>query len=279
MDAVGAWDIETGSSRILVGLLDTGVDYNHEELQGRVLKGPDFVNNDSDPRDDQGHGTHIAGIIAARGNNGRGVAGVCWSCRILAIKVADASGAATNAWIAQGILYAANQGAQVINLSLGGSDPSKTLELAVRYANSRGALLVAAIGNEATSQPVYPAAYPGVIAVGATEVDGNRASFSNFGGYLSLMAPGISIYSTYPNNNYQALSGTSMSAALVSGTAALVLSKNPTLSGHQVRRLLIASADDLGTRGKDNLTGYGQVNARKALSGGVASPYPGISSF
>lgn len=271
IDAVEAWDIETGSSRIMVGLLDTGVDYNHEDLKGRIVKGPNFVNEGSDPMDDQGHGTHIAGIIAARGNNGKGVAGLCWSCQVMAIKVADVSGASTNAWIAQGLVYAVNHGTQIVNLSLGGFDPSKTLEQAVRYANSRNVVLVAAIGNESTSQAVYPAAYPGVIAVGATDVNGGRASFSNFGDYLFLMAPGVSILSTYRGNSYQGLSGTSMSAGFISGVAALILSKNPSLSSSQVRRILAASTDDLGTFGKDPETGYGKINAYKALGGGAVS--------
>lgn len=280
LDAVGAWDIEIGSSRIIIGVLDTGVDPNHEELQGRVLRGPDLVNEDSDPMDDQGHGTHISGIIAAKGNNGKGVAGMCWECRILAIKVADSSGGSTNAWIAQGIVYAANLGVQIINMSLGGFDKSKTLELAVKHANSRGVLLVAAIGNEATNRPVYPAAYPGVMAVGATDVDGSRASFSNYGNYLALMAPGVSIYSSSPRNSYQTLSGTSMSTAFVSGVATLILSKNSSLSASQVRQILIGSTDDIGISGKDDITGYGRVNARKALGGsGVVSRYSGPTNF
>jgi thermitase len=278
VDAVGAWDTETGDSRILIGLIDTGVDYNHEDLKGRIVKGPDYINDDSDPMDDNGHGTHLAGTIAAKGNNGKGVAGLCWSCRVLAIKVADSAGTATNAAIARGIVYAASHGAQVINLSLGGTDRSKTLELAVKYANSRGTILIAAIGNESTSQAIYPAAYPGVIAVGATDTNGNRAPFSNYGNYLSLMAPGVSIQSSYPNNRYQALSGTSMSAGFVSGIAALILSKNSSLSNTQVRNTLSSSADDISTLGKDSLTGYGRVNARKALGGGLVSGYVSIVS-
>ncbi|MBC7261830.1 MAG: S8 family serine peptidase, partial [Chloroflexi bacterium] len=154
-----AWDVTTGSPNVIVAVVDSGADFLHPDLQGKLIAGWDFINNDPDPTDDQGHGTHVAGIVGAVTNNGEGVAGIGYQTRLLIVKVLDASNAGTYSGIAQGIVYAADQGVSIINLSLGGTSFSQTLLDAVEYAWSRGVLLVAAAGNYASSSPFYPAAF------------------------------------------------------------------------------------------------------------------------
>ncbi|MBD3309261.1 S8 family serine peptidase [candidate division KSB3 bacterium] len=266
IDAIGAWDIEVGNESVIIAIIDTGIDYTHEDLAGKVIKGYDFVNEDFDPKDDNGHGTHVAGIAGAFSNNRSGIAGVCPGCSLLAIKVITADGAGTNTWIANGIANAVNLGAQVINLSLGGLDRSHTIELAVQQAYQNNVLVVAASGNDGSSVPLYPAAFPEVIAVGATDRSGDRASFSSYGSHLELAAPGQAIYGTLPGNTYDAWNGTSMASPHVAGLAGLVLSKSPGLSNDQVRRVLVESAQDLGQSGRDASFGYGRINAYTALS-------------
>ncbi|HWP48726.1 MAG TPA: S8 family peptidase [Candidatus Limnocylindrales bacterium] len=286
IDAVEAWDLERGSSNVIIGIVDSGVDYNHEDLAGKVLKGSDFVNNDEDPMDDNGHGTHVSGIAAAISNNHKGIAGVCWNCKILAVKSVDMDGSGANTWIANGITYAVDHGARVINLSLGGSNPSRTMELSIQDAYRRGAVIVAASGNDNSNTVEYPAAFPEVIAVGATNQQGIKAGFSNYGAYLSVVAPGQAIYSSLPNNRYQAWSGTSMATPHVAGLVGLILSKNPSLSNTQVRSILTSTADDLGDPGRDDFFGFGRINAFRALteatkpgSGGSPTPTPPSSSL
>jgi thermitase len=266
IDAVSGWDVEQGNSSIIVAIIDTGIDYTHEDLSGKVIRGYDFVNEDYDPRDDHGHGTHVAGITGAIANNGRGIAGVCPGCSLLAIKVVNANGSGTNSAIANGIANAVSHGAQVINLSLGGLDNSSTIKLAVEQAYQSGVIILAASGNDGSGVPLYPAAFPEVIAVGATDRYGDRASFSNYGSHLELAAPGQSIYSTLPGNSYESWNGTSMASPHVAGLAGLLLSQNPSLSNQQVRQLMVATSQDLGTTGRDSYFGYGRINARYALT-------------
>lgn len=278
INAIGGWDIEQGSDSIIVAVIDTGIDYTHEDLAGKVIKGYDFVNEDFDPMDDNGHGTHVAGIAGATANNGVGIAGVCPGCSLLAIKVITASGSGANSWIANGIANAVNLGARVINMSLGGIERSNTIELAVEQAYQKGVMVVAASGNDGSSTPLYPAAFSEVIAVGATDRYGQRAVFSNTGSHLELAAPGQTIYSTLPGNSYEAWNGTSMACPHVAGLAGLVMSRNPALSNQQVRQVLITSAQDLGAAGRDSLYGYGRINALAALTetpdSGGAYPTP-----
>ena len=285
IDAINGWELEQGRDSVIIAIVDTGVDYNHEELSGRVIKGYDFVNNDTDPKDDNGHGTHVAGIAAARMNNGRGIAGVCPGCSILAVKVVTANGAGANTWIANGIANAVSLGANVINLSLGGLERSQTIELAIKQAYARGIVVIAASGNDGSSLPLYPAAFPEVIAVGATNQRGERASFSSYGTHLAVAAPGEAIPGSLPNNSYASWNGTSMASPHVAGLAGLILSRNAGLNNAQVRQILITTADDLGTAGQDQYFGYGRINALAALSqtpdnGGAypdpvdPSPYP-----
>lgn len=274
IDALRGWDIQKGDPSVIIAVVDTGVDYNHEDLAGKVIKGYDFVNGDYDPKDDHGHGTHVAGIIGAISNNGRGIAGVCPGCSVLAMKVVTADGSGSNSWIANGIANAANSGAKVINLSLGGLERAQTIELAVQQAYQRGVVIVAASGNDGSPSPLYPAALPEVISVGATDRYGDHASFSNYGSTLELAAPGQAIYSTLPGNSYEAWNGTSMAAPHVAGLAGLLLSQNPSLTNEQVRQIMEATAQDLGSAGKDSYFGYGRINAYAALSQSSGGAYP-----
>ncbi len=281
IDAVRGWDIEQGAQSVMVAVIDTGVDYTHEDLAGKVVKGYDFVNEDFDPRDDHGHGTHVAGIIGATANNGRGIAGVCPGCSILAVKVITADGSGANTWIANGISNAVNLGANIINLSLGGMEKSQTIKLAVEQAYQSGAIVVAASGNDGSGLTLYPGAFPEVITVGATDKHGDHASFSNYGSHVELTAPGQAIYSTLPGNTYEAWNGTSMACPHIAGLAGLILSRNPQLTNQQVRQLMAATSQDLGAAGRDTYYGHGRVNAYSALtqtpgsgSGDTVPDYP-----
>ncbi|HEY9854918.1 MAG TPA: S8 family peptidase [Stenomitos sp.] len=273
VQARAAWDLSTGSPNTVLAIVDTGVDYTHPDLAGRVLKGHDFVNNDDDAMDDQGHGTHCAGIAAASANNGVGIAGIAPNVTILAVKVLSSSGSGSYEGVANGIIYAADQGAKVISMSLGGPSTSKALEDAVKYAMGKGVAVVAAMGNDGRETVSYPAGVPGVIAVGSTDSADLRSSFSNMGSHISIAAPGSKILSTLPmkanpigKTEYGVLSGTSMATPCAAGLAALVRDKFPSLDIAGVRAKLEQSADDLGTPGFDKSFGFGRINAFKALS-------------
>ncbi|PWH11896.1 MAG: hypothetical protein DDG60_15685 [Anaerolineae bacterium] len=257
------WEITTGSHLVTIAIVDTGVDQTHPELAPKILAGYDFVNGDTDPQDDNGHGTHVAGIAAAMSNNGVGVAGVSWNARILPVKVLNASNTGTYSNVAAGIIWATDQGAQIINLSLGGISPSLTLENAVNYAASQGVLLVAAAGNTGGAL-LYPARYAAVIAVANTNAANLRVPSSAFGPELDLSAPGASIYSLSLGGGYTTLSGTSMSAPHVSGALALLLSM-PGIGPGQARVYLENSALDLDAPGWDVFTGYGLIQLDAAL--------------
>ena len=278
IDAVDGWNLGQGSNSVIVAIVDTGIDYTHEDLAGKVIKGYDYVNEDFDPKDDHGHGTHVAGIVGAIANNSRGIAGVCPACSLLAVKVVGSDGSGSNSWIANGIANAASLGARVINLSLGGMDRSSTIQLAVQQAYAKGAVIVAASGNDGSGVTLYPAGFPEVIAVGATDKNGGRASFSNYGSHLDVAAPGQAIYSSLPGNRYEAWNGTSMAAPHVAGLAGLLFSKNPALTNVQVRQIMEATAQDLGAAGRDASFGYGRINVYAALNaasgGGVNYPAP-----
>jgi len=267
IDAPEAWGIGTGSTGTMIAVIDTGVYYTHDDLNdGRVRTDIDwdYVNNDNDALDDNGHGTHVAGIIAAETNNGFGTAGVMWQARILPLKVCNSRGSCNSDHIAQAIKYAANQGARVINMSLGGSCSSVIAD-AMNYAHfDKGAVVVAAAGNNGSGVN-FPAKHDLAIAVGATDKSDKIASFSSRGDGLDVMAPGVSIMSTVPKNGHDTLSGTSMASPYVAGVAGLLLAQRPNLTNEQVRDILRGSADDLGTVGKDSTYGYGRANAFKAL--------------
>ena len=268
-----AWDINQGSEKTLLAIVDTGIDYSHPEFEGRVINGKDFANNDNDSMDDQGHGTHCAGIAAASFNNGVGIAGVAPGVKLLGVKVLAANGSGSYEGVANGIIYAADQGAKVISMSLGGRASSSAVEDACKYAISKGSLVIAAMGNDGREVMSYPAAIPGVLAVGSTDSADLKSSFSNSGKHISVSAPGSKILSTLPlkanslgKTEYGVLSGTSMATPAVAGLASLLRDQSPAQSADEIRSRIEKSADDLGAAGFDKLFGFGRVNAFKALS-------------
>ncbi|UWE04533.1 S8 family peptidase [Laceyella sacchari] len=227
---------EGTANAVKLAVIDTGVQSDHPDLSGKVIQGWDFVDDDSISQDENGHGTAVAGIAAAKINNAIGIAGTTNTAQILAIRVLNNSGSGTFADIASGITYAADQGARVINLSLGGSTSSSVLENAVNYAWNKGAVLVAAAGSSANTSPSYPAYYPNVIAVACTDPNDNKCSFSSYGNWIDIGAPGLNIITTYLGNTYQTMSGVSLSTAFVSGTAAYLASLGKTNS--QIRHTI-----------------------------------------
>jgi thermitase len=269
-----AWTITTGEA-LLVAVLDTGVDAEHPDLLGKVLPGLNVFATNVSAGDDNGHGTAVAGLIAATSDNSIGIAGICWGCQILPVKVLNARGAGSDAGVAMGMRWAVDQGARVINMSLGGGDDSRTLREAVQYALDRGVLVVAASGNERRegNQINYPAAYPEVLAVGATSFDDQLADFSNTGDYLDLAAPGVGLWTTLPNGRYGAPDGTSFASPHVAGAAGLVLSLRPDLGWYDVSCILRASADDRGLPGRDPEYGWGRLNVLRAVQ--LAGNYQG----
>lgn len=260
-----AWNISLGKEDIIVATVDTGADLNHPDLQNKLVPGFNVLNDTNNPQDDNGHGTHVAGIISAGTNNGMGVAGVSWRNRIMPVKAISADGTGSSFDIAKGIKWATDHGARVINMSIGNYHPSSVLEDAIRYAYNKGVVLVAASGNDNTNQPSFPANYPQVLSVAATDNHDMRAEFSNYGPHIDVSAPGVDIPSTYLPSRYAALSGTSMSCPHVAGLAGLILSVNPNLSNQDVMNIVRNSADDLGDPGKDSYYGYGRINVMKAL--------------
>jgi thermitase len=259
------WNVTRGIEDIEIAIVDTGVDLDHPDLKNRLVKGYNVIDDRSEPDDDNGHGTHVAGIIASETNNNEGVAGMTWFSKIMPIKAMGAKGYGTTFDIAKGIVWAVDHGADVINLSLGNYQPSNVLEEAVRYAFEKNVVMVSAAGNDGSDQPTYPSAYPEVLSVSAVDYNGNRASFSNYGDYIDIAAPGVYIPSTYFNQQYAALSGTSMAAPHVAGLAALILSANPDLKSSQVIRIIKKSAIDLGDKGKDINYGNGLIDVNSAL--------------
>jgi subtilisin family serine protease len=267
MQATGGWEYTVGGSNVVVAVLDSGVSAAHPDLTGRLLAGYDFVNGDADHADDFGHGTAVTGAIVASGNNGVGSAGVAFGCRVLPIKVMGPTGYAYYSAIAEGIRYAVDQGARVINISIAGDLPSATLQSAIDYAWSRNVVVVAAAGNTGNSIPQYPAACARVLAIGATESTDLPAGFSSYGSQVRLTAPGVNIWTTQRSADapFGTWRGTSFASPLAAGAAALLLSAQPELSNEQVVTLLEASADDLGPVGRDDVYGYGRLNVLRAL--------------
>ncbi|MGH7680364.1 MAG: S8 family serine peptidase [Candidatus Eiseniibacteriota bacterium] len=292
--AVPAWDVSTGSSTVVIAIIDTGVDATHPDLAGNIWTNPteipgngvdddgngliddvhgyDFLNLDADPTDDNGHGTHVAGIAAARGNDGVGIAGVAWNVKILPLKFLGPDGTGPISAAIDCIEYAVAKGAKILNNSWGGYDFSAALELAIQHANDAGALFVAAAGNDGESLDQfdhYPATFrePNVIAVAATDERDQMASFSNYGLLtVPIAAPGTHILSTFAGGGYQELNGTSMSAPLVSGALALLESAFPSLTASQAKSVLIHSADPVP--GLAGLTsGGGRLNVARMLGG------------
>ena len=299
IDAPEAWETQTGAANVLVAIIDTGVDYTHEDLRANVWKNPgesgngretngrdddgngfvddvhgwDFAGDDNDPMDDNGHGSHVAGTIAAAGDNRIGVAGVNWRASIMACKFLSANGSGTAADAIEAILYAAGSGARVLNNSWGGGGFSQALRDAIDFAREQNALFVAAAGNEGRDNdrsPTYPAGYdlPNVLSVAASDRNDQLAVFSNSGrASVDFAAPGVEILSTTPGNAYQAFSGTSMATPHASGAAALLFAQRPASTYQDVMVRLAGSVDPLDVLA-DKTSSGGRLNVAAALAAG-----------
>ncbi|MDD5326471.1 MAG: S8 family serine peptidase [Phycisphaerae bacterium] len=309
IDAPEAWDITTGSSDVIIAVVDTGVDYDHLDLQGNMwgnineipdnnqdddengyiddIYGYDFFYDDNDPMDDNGHGTHCSGTIAANGNNGIDVAGVCWTAKIMAIKSFDWSGTrATIDSLTGGIYYATNNGADIISNSWGGNGFSITMQEAFDYAFSEGVFLVAAAGNNNGSWPSFPAYFDSVMSVASTDHNDDKASSSNYGDWIDVAAPGVNILSLTKSGSTAVMSGTSMACPHVAGLAALCLSENSDLNLLDLWMLIKSGADDIGDAGWDQYFGAGRINAYNTVNyisdmpepDKATDPYPAGSS-
>lgn len=273
-DSLGGWGVTKGSPKVIIGIVDSGVDVTHPDLKAKIVDTFNGADNNKDVKDVVGHGTHVAGIAAALTNNGIGVAGAAPECGILAVKVSSGdSSAPSTAGIANGVIWAADHGAAVINLSLGSRSESKAITDAVKYAMSKNVVVVAATGNDSARVMSYPAAVQGVVAVGSTDAADARSRFSNYGPWVSVTAPGSNILSTFPYNTnligqteYGSISGTSMATPFVTGLVALIRSKYPTMPAVMVKQVLESSSDDKGKPGFDEEYGHGRVNVARSLT-------------
>ncbi len=270
-----AWDLSTGSNSVIIAVLDTGVDLDHPDLAAKIVPGYDFVNRDDNPQDDQGHGTHVAGIAAAVSNNGEGVAGVSWGARIMPVKVLGSNGAGRYSAIVDGIIFATDNGADVINLSLGAPFNSRALEDAVNYAVEHGVTVVTAAGNSGSNTIDYPAAYENTIAVASTDSSDNRSRFSTYGDFVDLAAPGSDIGSTGLDDTYIYNSGTSQAAPHVAGAAAVLIGYSSDFNTpERVRTALETTALDRGSSGWDQYYGHGIIQLDRALQSDPGSAPP-----
>jgi subtilisin family serine protease len=299
VDAYEAWDVAMGTHDVVVAVLDTGIDWNHPDLAGNMWTNADgyhgynIVDGNWFPMDDNihgyddsgdwianlytYHGTHVAGIIGAVTDNAIGMAGLA-QVQLMAVKVMNESGEGTDAMVASGIRWAVDHGAHIVTMSLGVDGTSSALSNAVDYASNNDVVMVAAAGNDGTSVVSYPAAYPEVIAVGAIDDTSRRASFSNYGNNLDLVAPGVMIYSTQGGSSYQYLSGTSAAAPHVAGVAAVMLSVAPALRPADVSTIINQTATDIVQASYDPTTGWGVVNAFRAIET-VSDPMVTITDY
>jgi subtilisin family serine protease len=283
-----AWDIVTGTPSVVIAVLDTGIDVDHPDLINRLWINPgetpgndidddnngyiddvhgwNFIARNNEVDDDDGHGTKVAGVAAAEGNNAIGFSGICWNCRIMPVKVMQAGGVANYSDVALGVYYAAAKGAEVINLSLGGYANSKSLQSAIEAA-SQTSLIVAAAGDGNTNTPFYPAAYPQVLAVGGTTESDDRESSSNYGDWVDVAAPAVNITTTQNGGSYVSASGTSFAAPIVSGLAGLVRSQHPDWTSSMVQAQIIHTTDSIPASD----LGSGRINALNAVT---TSPHP-----
>jgi subtilisin family serine protease len=262
-----AWALTTGDSAVTVAVLDTGVKADHPELAGRVLAGWNTYEDSSDTSDQHGHGTRVAGIIAASGNNGLGMAGIAWDVYVLPVTVVAADGSGNESHCAAGIIWATDHGADVISMSLQYYGGSQTLKNAVNYAANRGVLLVAATGNDLGNIVAYPARYANCLAVAGTDQRDRWPSYSNYGNEVDLAAPGSNIYSLLLSGaSATPASGTSFAAPHVAGAAALMWSYNHSLSAEQVADMLVGTAKDVQAGGWDPKSGSGRLDVLAALT-------------
>ncbi|WP_239698131.1 S8 family peptidase, partial [Microcystis aeruginosa] len=293
IDAPEAWDIQTGNPNLVIGVLDTGVDYNHPDLAGNIwtnpgeiagdgidndgngyiddIRGWDFAYNDNNPSDVQGHGTHVSGTIAGKGNNGVGVTGVAWNAKIMPLKFLDDTGSGTLSNAILAINYATAKGVKLTNNSWGGGPYTQALYDAINAAGQAGALFIAAAGNNSANadiNPMYPAAYnlANIVSVASTTRTDALSSFSNYGlTSVDLGAPGSDIYSLAPGGGYATLSGTSMASPHVTGAAALLWSQNPTWTAQQVKNTLMNTGDSIAALAGKTVSGK-RLNVFNALA-------------
>lgn len=286
-----SWDTETGNQTVVIAVIDSGIDLSHQDLSGKFWINPgeiagngidddnngfiddrngwDFVNSDNDPMDDHGHGTQVAGVIAAQTNNSIGIAGVCWGCQLMAVKVMNSGGIANYSDIASGILYAAQKGAEVINVSLGGYSDSSVLKSAINTASNKyGSVIVAGAGNDNSENPFYPAAYDEVLGVsGLNEID-SKSPQSNYGDWVDISAPSVGITTTFLGGGYGDANGTSLAASFVSGLAGLLRSNHNEWSESMVRTHIAYTTDDIDSinPGYEGKLGSGRLNANSAIN-------------
>lgn len=277
INVAGAWDLNTGSTTLKIGVLDSGMPLSASEFTGRLTPGYDFANNDNNPTDDQGHGSNVGSIIGAKGNNGSVMAGVNWNSKLIPVKILDANNSGLYSWWISGITYAVDSGAKVLNMSVGGSGFSQGLLDAVTYATSRGTIVVCCMMNNNNAVPYYPAAFENVLAIGAINNRGKRAvpfcwgGGSSYGSNIDFCAPGEMILGI----NYQSTNsvsywcGTSQATPMVTGVVSLMLSRNANLTYTQIYNILKATAKDTlnnPSGGWNQFYGWGRIDAAAALN-------------
>ena len=305
IDAPEAWDIQKGNPNLVIGVIDTGVDYDHPDLSANIwtnpgeiagdgidndsngyiddVRGWDFAYNDNNPMDVDGHGTHVAGTIAGKGNNGVGVTGVAWNAKIMPLKFLNDTGWGYTSDAISAINYATAKGVKLTNNSWGGGGYSQALSDAINTAGQQGALFIAAAGNSSQNTdttPAYPASYnlSNIISVASTTRTDGLSYFSNYGATtVDLGAPGSDIYSAWPNSTYNTISGTSMASPHVTGAAALLWSQNPTWTAQQVKNKLMQTTDPISALSGKTVTG-GRLNINNALAGSTPPPSTNIAA-
>ena len=290
-DTNDAWEISTGDESSIIAILDTGVS-EHSEFFGRMVQGFNFISNNYNATDDQGHGTSCAGIAAAKGNNSSGIAGVCWDCLIMPVKVLDSGGYGDDTGIANGIQWASDNGADVISMSLGGGGYVSYTESTINYATENGTVVISASGNDNAGSVSYPSGYQNSISVGSlspcnerknpSSCDGENFWGSNYGSQLDFLAPGVRIHTTTMDGGYTStFNGTSSACPHAAGIAGLIKSESNNISAYDVRLIMQQSSDDIGGPGFDTQTGYGRLNAYQSLFNLLYNPeaYIDVESF
>jgi subtilisin family serine protease len=267
VNAPAAWSSTTGATSTVVAVLDTGVTYSQPDMQGRFVAGYDFINNDNDPTDDNGHGTETAGIVGAASDNATGIAGMCWTCAIMPVKVLDSTAYGSWSAVSSGITWATDHGAKVISMSLAGSSGGTTLQNAVSYALVHDVVVVAAGGNNGNTSPMFPAYYSGVLSVAGTQSNDTLYPWSTYGSWVDVAAPGCDASTTKSGGYTSSFCGTSAATPVVAGVAGLARSLNPSATTAQIVSAIESSAVNIGS-----VIAYGRVDAGAALAtlGGTA---------
>lgn len=258
-----AWDASTGTG-VTIAILDTGVDASHPDLASRMVPGWNFYDNNSNTSDVHGHGTGVAGAAAATLNNATGVASIAGNARIMPVRIADANAWATWSTVAQGLTWAADKGARVANISYNGVAGSSSVRSAAQYMQSKGGVVVVAAGNNNKDEGISPTTV--LIPVSATDSADQKASFSSWGNFVAMSAPGVDIWTTVRGGSYQRWKGTSLASPIAAGTLALIMARNSALTGVQAQQILFDTAVDLGAAGRDPVFGHGRVDAAAAVA-------------